>query len=111
MTWFEALTGIRETAPAHVRQNLSIEGDKLRSRVSPSLAQKKAMLTRRGGMSMAFISMVLTNRGRTFYLASGTATCTAPSTALSASSCTSATTESLVMSNSGSATGKARPAF
>jgi hypothetical protein len=34
MTWFEALTGFRETLPAQVRQNIVFDGERLTSRVN-----------------------------------------------------------------------------
>ncbi len=34
MTWFESLTGFRETSPQQVRKNLVVEGDRLISLVN-----------------------------------------------------------------------------
>lgn len=36
MTWFETLTGLREESPDHVRKQLTVEGDRLRSSVNGS---------------------------------------------------------------------------
>jgi hypothetical protein len=39
MTWFEALTGFREGSPGQVRQNITAEGEILKSRVNGRLAK------------------------------------------------------------------------
>ena len=67
MTWFEALTGFREESPSQVRQNITLEGETLTSRVNgrkmvfgrletPSLAELRRRL-RSGGHSPGRISV------------------------------------------------------
>src|SRR5689334_21344839 len=67
MTWFEYLTGFREASPLQVRENISVDGEMLKSRVNgkgmtcgrletPSLAELRERV-RSGGDGSGKISI------------------------------------------------------